>query len=248
MTILWGLSFVFAMFVLSYFVANIFSDSTDIGSIILFSMIVTFGLVTLLNFIFCVYILRKFARRNLKKYIYISYACTFLLSGVLGVLSCIYFFFNALWYSTNVDDYFAYESQRLPALCPEYNLRLKFNSGKIVNLHLDPCGHSDYKVYKLDDGNIYMESKGRQFSYLVELTKEEVYAHSGNFFYKLNGEAISGFGGSSNTITTFSTYKGSLDNDRGSFSAKAQDFGDILDNKVLLGDLETWGFIKIDNL
>ena len=48
---------------------------------------------------------------------------------------------------------FAVEYRRAPTLCPEYDKRIRFKSGKRVDLLMDTCGYGPFRVYRLNDGD-----------------------------------------------------------------------------------------------
>ena len=62
------------------------------------------------------------------------------------------------------------------ALCPEFDRRIAFESGKRVGIWIDTCGLDKFGVYKLANGAIYLESEvGFGNSYIIDSKNEKVY-------------------------------------------------------------------------
>ena len=67
--------------------------------------------------------------------------------------------------------------QRSATLCPEYDMKISFESGKEFGLFVDYGGHSKFKVYELKDGNLYLEDMAdiSPASYVINPKLEKVY-------------------------------------------------------------------------
>ncbi len=214
--------------------------------IVIFSIIpidLVFFVYPVVIFILLFRALKHFAKGNLRKHIYKAYTVVFV--GVNILCAYVFMIFTYMTYCTwdkiDVDGYFNYESQALPTTFVEYDLRLSFDSGKIVNIEMDYSGLSEFGIYKLKNGNILMEGKGDkdwQKSYIVDSKSEEVYLLISGYMYKLNGNILKGYHyPNSDNIMKFPAGDGFEE-------VKGIDIKTDLDNKEFLGELKLHGFYK----
>ena len=79
------------------------------------------------------------------------------------------------------------------ALCPEFDRRIAFESGKRVGIWIDTCGLDKFGAYKLANGAIYLESEiGFGNSYIIDSKNEKVYEARGGSAIELKGGMLCG--------------------------------------------------------
>lgn len=78
---------------------------------------------------------------------------------VLVSSSIVYQFGRLYWTKGRIADGlpFAVEYSRKSSMCPEYDKRILFKSGKREDLLPDPCGFGPFRVYLLKDGTYCLE-------------------------------------------------------------------------------------------
>lgn len=66
------------------------------------------------------------------------------------------------------------ELKRLPTLCPEFERRISFKSGKKVKISTDTCGLGEFELFNLCGGCLYMKNTASAFSYVIDSESERV--------------------------------------------------------------------------
>lgn len=89
---------------------------------------------------------------------------------------------------------FYFEQKAAHIFLAEYYYRIKFESGKTFDLHLNTGGRTDFDVYALKDKTIFIHDKDK--AYMIDPSKEEVYTDrvmdgSETYFGKIRYEFIS---------------------------------------------------------
>ncbi|MBR1921250.1 MAG: hypothetical protein IJ829_04510 [Kiritimatiellae bacterium] len=151
---------------------------------------------------------------------------------------------------------FAVEYRRLKTLCPEYDKRLLFKSGKRVGLLSDPCGFGPFLVYRLKSGEYCLvdgfdqklpESFGDVSRWLrVNVTNETVELRLGTNWFRIPEEGyVCGWAGGEDLLV-FTMYAGG---DLGKeewdvVAASSTPVGNSLDGKQLIGTIDTSGRFK----
>lgn len=127
--------------------------------------------------------------------------------------------------------------KRKPALCPEFDRRVKFKSGKTVGISLDTCGRGNFSVYALQNGAVYIESECEK--YIIDPRAEKVCEVLGANFVELKGGLINGRWGENGKIL-YDVYG---DGGEKTFESQATPLGGALENKRKIGNLRALRFI-----
>ena len=127
--------------------------------------------------------------------------------------------------------------KRKPALCPEFDRRVKFKSGKTVGISLDTCGRGNFSVYALQSGAVFIESEYEK--YIIDPRAETVCEVLGANSVELKGGLISGRWGENGKIL-YDVYG---DGGGKTFESQAYPLGDALENKRKIGNLRALRFI-----
>ena len=127
--------------------------------------------------------------------------------------------------------------KRLPAMCPEYDRRITFKSGKTVGLSVDTCGQSNFDVYKVD-GKILLKNKSFGDSFVVDAKDEKVFvlldAHS---VAELKGDVVDGRdGGAKSKAVSFYGKNGAT------FESDVLNAKETLSVKIFMGTFSPEGF------
>ena len=126
------------------------------------------------------------------------------------------------------------------ALCPEFDRRIAFESGKRVGIWIDTCGLDKFGVYKLANGAIYLESEvGFGNSYIIDSKNEKVYEALGGSAIELKGGMLCGRdGGGGESEVSYETYGG----ENGNFKSPSIPAAKLLDGKKFIGRLSRRAF------
>lgn len=158
--------------------------------------------------------------------------------------------FASTLYYTNValpqSDGCKMQFKRTFAMCPEYDRRIKFKSGKIVGISLDTCGQSNFAVYKLKNGWLYLKCTGGiGNSFFIDAKNERVYDVFCNNYAELKGkDTVNGrMGFLDGNEVEYDTYCGKNYN-LGAYKSKVLQKGDIMDNAQRLGEFTPNGFVR----
>ncbi len=127
--------------------------------------------------------------------------------------------------------------KRLPAMCPEYDRRIAFKSGKTVGLSVDTCGQSDFDVYEVH-GKILLKNKSFGDSFVVDAKDEKVFvlldAHS---IAELKGDVVDGRdGGAESKAVSF------YGRDGATFESEVLNAKETLSVKIFMGTFSPAGF------
>ncbi len=136
--------------------------------------------------------------------------------------------------------------KRAFTMCPEYDRRIKFKSGKIVGIFPDTCGQSNFAVYKLKNGWLYLKCTGGiGNSFFVDAESEKVYDVLCNAYAELRGKnAVNGrMGFADGNEVEYDIYCGKNYN-MGSYKSKVLPNGNIMENARYLGELTPTGFVR----
>ena len=87
----------------------------------------------------------------------LGFVFSLVLTLVLFAANCFLYFNTFQYLKIHPDHTCQMRLKPLFSFCPEYDRQIVFKSGKIIGIHLDTCGLSDFKVYKLNNGNLYLE-------------------------------------------------------------------------------------------
>ncbi len=120
----------------------------------------------------------------------------------------------------------------------EYDRRVKFASGKTVGITCDTGGAGGFIIYQIPNGKFLAVPERNLLglhSFIIDPKNETVHIVLDNEAYKLNGDFISGYGGS-----VLYTYKKNL-NEQSSFRAIAERVP-TLEPKERLGVASAIGF------
>lgn len=134
--------------------------------------------------------------------------------------------------------------QRKATLCPEYNMKISFESGKKFGLFVDTCGHSKFKVYELKDGNLYLKDAADMMgiSYVVNPKFEKVYMRLGDGIAELKSADVL-WGRSESTDSgkvSFDTKD--KDGRKGKYESDISPYREVLDTAKLTGTVSPEGF------
>ncbi len=135
--------------------------------------------------------------------------------------------------------------KRAFAMCPEYDRRIKFKSGKIVGIFPDTCRQSNFAVYKLKNGWLYLKCTGGiGNSFFIDTKNERVYDVFCNTYAELRGKnTVNGrMGFADANEIEYDIYCGKNYN-MGSYKSKVLPSGDIMENARYLGELTPAGFV-----
>ena len=135
--------------------------------------------------------------------------------------------------------------KRLPAMCPEFDRYVGFDSGRKIGIHTDTCGLSDFEVYDLGEGRLYLRCM-RDFgsSYIIDDKNEKVYEESGGKAIELKGDMIEGRSIDARKATYY-TYTRTKDKKGKSYESPVEDWSGILAKRKLVGKFGRYGFSKI---
>lgn len=134
--------------------------------------------------------------------------------------------------------------QRRATLCPEYDMKISFESGKEFGLFVDYGGHSKFKVYELKDGNLYLEDIAdiSPASYVINPKLEKVYMRLSGGIAELKSADI--LWGRSESIDTgkvsFDTE--GKDGSTGKYESDISPYSEVLDTAKLAGTVSPEGF------
>lgn len=144
-----------------------------------------------------------------------------------------------MWESVEIpsEPKFELQLKRKPALCPEFDRRVKFESGKTVGISLDTCGRGNFSVYALRNGAVYFESEYEK--YIIDPRAEKVCEVLGANVAELKGGLINGRWGAEGKVS-YEVYGGGEE----TFESQTSPLGDALENKRKIGDLRTLRFIS----
>lgn len=132
------------------------------------------------------------------------------------------------------------EMRALVALCPEFDRRIAFASGKRVGIWIDTCGLDKFNVYKLANGAIYLEyENGFENSYIIDSKNEKVYEVHGDTAIELKGGLICGRFGADGKVV-YETYEGGGEN--GEFKSAPIPAAKLMDGKKFIGRLSRRAF------
>ena len=143
-----------------------------------------------------------------------------------------------MWESVEIpaEPKFELQLKRKPALCPEFDRRVKFESGKTVGISLDTCGRGNFSVYALRNGAVYFESEYEK--YIIDPRAEKVCEVLGANVAELKGGLINGRWGAEGKVS-YEVYGGGEE----TFESQTSPLGDALENKRKIGNLRTLRFI-----
>ena len=143
-----------------------------------------------------------------------------------------------MWKSVEIpsEPKFELQLKRKPALCPEFDRRVKFESGKTVGIFLDTCGRGNFSVYALRNGAVYIESEYEK--YIIDPRAEKVCEVLGANVAELKGGLINGRWGAEGKVL-YDVYGGEEE----TFESRTSPLGDALENKRKIGDLRVLRFI-----
>ncbi len=127
--------------------------------------------------------------------------------------------------------------KRLPAMCPEYDRRIAFKSGKTVGLSVDTCGQSDFDVYEVG-GKILLKNKSFGDSFVVDAKNEKVFVLlDSESVAELKGGVVDGRdGGAESKTVAFYGKNGS------SFNSEVLNGKEMLSVKIFRGTFSPAGF------
>lgn len=152
-------------------------------------------------------------------------------------------YFNSFQYVKIHPDYsFQMRLKPLFTMCPEYDRSIVFASGKTVGIHMDTCGLSDFKVYKLNGGMIYLECQ-QHFgnSYVIDEKNEKVYAKIDDGIAELKGSGyVDGMDIDSDTVVYHTHGKAKSKPYRSPIGNAAG----LFENKSFLGSFSPRGFVE----
>ena len=133
---------------------------------------------------------------------------------------------------------------RSATLCPEYDMKISFESGKEFGLFVDYGGHSKFKVYELKDGNLYLEDIAdiSPASYVINPKLEKVYMRLSGGIAELKSADI--LWGRSESIDTgkASFYTKDKDGSKGKYESDISPYSEVLDTAKLAGTVSPEGF------
>ena len=195
-------------------------------------------------------------------HVVVYFVLIFALCFVLASVVCAVVRFSPLgefpWTRGRITDElpFAVEYKRAKTLCPEYDKRILFKSGKRIGLLIDTCGYGPFQVYLLKDGDYCLvdgfdERPGyKEPRYLrVNVKSESVELKvAGSWFPVPEQGYVRGWGGSDELNLDFFMYPGGDLNGEGwSVSVKGTLVGDSLEGMEFIGVIYTSGkFVKDD--
>ena len=144
-----------------------------------------------------------------------------------------------MWESVEIpaEPKFELQLKRKPALCPEFDRRVKFESGKTVGISLDTCGRGNFSVYALRNGAVYFESEYEK--YIIDPRAEKVCEVLGANVAELKGGLINGRWGAEGKVS-YDVYGCGGEE---TFESQTSPLGDALENKRKIGDLRVLRFI-----
>ena len=128
------------------------------------------------------------------------------------------------------------QPKRKPALCPEFDRRVRFENGKTVGIFPDTCGRGNFSVYALRNGAVYIESEHEK--YIIDPRAEKVCEVLGANVAELKGGLINGRWGAEGKVS-YDVYGGGEE----TFESRTSPLGDALENKIKIGDLRVLRFI-----
>ena len=127
---------------------------------------------------------------------------------------------------------------------PAYNMKISFESGKEFGLFVDYGGHSKFKVYKLKDGNLYLEDIAdiSPTAYVINPKLEKVYMRLGDGIAELKSSDI--LWGKSGSIDSgkASFYTKDKDGSEGKYESDISPYREVLDTAKLAGTVFPGGF------
>ncbi len=168
----------------------------------------------------------------------------FSLALSLGIFAAgMFAYFNSFQYVKIHPDYsFQMRLKPLFAMCPEYDRSIVFESGKTVGIHMDTCRLSDFKVYKLNGGMIYLECQ-QHFgnSYVIDEKNEKVYMRIGDGIAELKDVGyVDGMDIASDAVVYYTHGKAKSKPYRSPIGNAAG----LFENKSFLGSFSPRGFVE----
>ena len=129
--------------------------------------------------------------------------------------------------------------QRRATPTPAYNMKISFESGKEFGLFVDYGGHSKFKVYKLKDGNLYLEDIAdiSPTAYVINPKLEKVYMRLGDGIAELKSSDVF-WGRSERTDSGKVSFYGS----QGEYESDISPYREVLDTAKLAGTVSPEGF------
>lgn len=171
----------------------------------------------------------------------LGFVFSLVLTLVLFAANCFLYFNTFQYLKIHPDHTCQMRLKPLFSFCPEYDRQIVFKSGKIIGIHLDTCGLSDFKVYKLNNGNLYLECM-QNFgnSYVIDEENEKVYMVLGGNVAELKiGDPIDGMDIGPDIIT-YHTYG---ESGRKTYNSNIEVRSRLLENKKFLGSFfSRYGF------
>lgn len=152
-------------------------------------------------------------------------------------------YFNSFQHVKVHPDYsFQMRLKPLFAMCPEYDRSIVFASGKTVGIHMDTCRLSDFKVYKLNGGMIYLECQ-QHFgnSYVIDEKSEKVYARIGDGIAEMkDGGYVDGMDIASDSVVYYTHGKPKSK----PYRSPIRNAAGLFESKSLLGSFSPRGFVE----
>lgn len=133
------------------------------------------------------------------------------------------------------------QMRALATLCPEFDRRIAFESGKRVGIWADTCGLDKFAVYKLKSGAIYLKcTVAHGSSYIIDPKGEKVYEVLGESATELKGGLICGRYGGAVVPAVYETYGRGGRN--GEFESSPIPAGNLIKGGEFAGMLSRRGF------